>query len=91
MTNPSKEGLTEQQWIQGYATTWKEEDGKYLSIAFYRLLEGILSLEVSRSQAEITANTLAEQCMQTPAEKKRITSRIEQYRQAQIPLKKLKQ
>jgi len=67
------------------------EEGQELSIAFYRLLERILSMEVSRSQAEITANTIAALCIQTPAEGKRITTRIEQYKQAQIPLEKLKQ
>jgi UV DNA damage endonuclease len=67
------------------------QDGEELSIAFYRLLEKILSLEVYRSQAAITANTIADQCIQTPAEEKRITKRIAEYNQAQIPLEKLKQ
>ena len=67
------------------------EDGKSLGIAFYRLLEKYLSLEVTRSQAAITANTIAEKCIQSPAEEKRIAKRIAEYKQAQIPLGKLKQ
>jgi len=67
------------------------EDGQELSTAFYRLLEQILSLEVSRAQAEITAKALADQCIHSPAEENRITKRIAEYKQAQIPLEKLKQ
>ena len=67
------------------------EDGQALGIAFYSLLEKILSLEVCRDQAEITAKTVAEKCIQTPAEEKRIDARIAQYKEAQIPLEKLKQ
>jgi len=80
------------------AKIWKVEDllmdadyGKELSVAFYRLLDKVLSLEVSRDQAEITARTLADKCIQSPAEEKRITKRITEYKQAQIPLEKLKQ
>ncbi len=77
---------------------WKMEDllteaepGQQASIAFYRLLEKYLSLEVSRSQAAITAATMAEMCIRTAAEEKRITKRIDEYKMAAIPLMKLKQ
>jgi len=77
---------------------WKVEDllkdaadGQVVSLAFYRLLEKNLSLEVFRSQAEITATSIAEKCIQSPAEERRITKRIAEYKQAQIPLEKLKQ
>ncbi len=66
-------------------------DQKELSIGFYRLLGQVLSLEVTRSQATITANEMAKKCIQTPAEDKRIAKRIGEYKQAQIPLIKLKQ
>lgn len=62
-----------------------------LGIAFYRLLEKCLSLEVCRAQAEITARTIAEKCTHTPAEERRMAKRIAEYQQALIPLEKLKQ
>lgn len=67
------------------------EDGPDVCIAFYSLLESVLALEVSRSHAEITSNAIAEKCIQTPSEERRIAKRIAQYAQAQIPLEKLKQ
>lgn len=67
------------------------QDGIELGTAFYNLLERYLSLEVSRSQAAITAAAIADLCIQTPAEEKRVANRIEQYKSAQIPLEKLKQ
>ncbi len=80
------------------AKVWKMEEllrdaepGQQASIAFYRLLQTYLALEVSRSQASITAATMAEMCIRTEAEEKRITERIDQYKMAAIPLTKLKQ
>lgn len=67
------------------------EDGPELGVAFYSLLERYLALEVTRSQAEITAEAMAELCIASPAERKRITNRITQYKSAEIPLEKLKQ
>lgn len=80
------------------AKIWKVEDllggtapGQGLGLAFYTLLEKILSLEVSRAQAEITARTIAERCTHTPKEERQLAKRIAEYQQAQIPLEKLKQ
>ncbi len=101
----SKEQLQD-QWIKyrplvterDPAKVWEAEDllldaeaGTQLSLAFYSFLEKVLSLEVCRSQAEITANTIAELCVQTPSEEARMAKRIAQYKGAHIPLDKLKQ
>ncbi|MDY0288236.1 MAG: UV DNA damage repair endonuclease UvsE [Sphaerochaeta sp.] len=66
-------------------------DGQSLGVAFYRLLERILAMEVSRPQAVITAETVAKQCIRTPTEGRRIDKRIAAYKRAEIPLDKLKQ
>lgn len=67
------------------------EESPGASTAFYRLLDEILTLEVTRSQAAITAKAMAEKCTRTSAEEKRIAKRIEEYQQAKISLPKLKQ
>lgn len=67
------------------------EDGQASAVAFYRFLEEILALKVSRPQATITARSMAKLCVRTPAEEKRIDKRIAGYKGATIPLDKLKQ
>lgn len=67
------------------------DDGRNTAVAFYRLLDEILALEVSRAQATITANAMAKLCIRTPAEQRRIDKRITEYKKAKLPLNKLKQ
>lgn len=67
------------------------DDGRNTAVAFYRLLDEILALEVTRAQATITANAMAKLCIRTPAEQRRIDKRITEYKKAKLPLNKLKQ
>ena len=67
------------------------EEGLDTAIAFYRLLDETLALQVVREQATITANAMAKLCIRTPAEQRRIENRIISYKRATLPLHKLKQ
>lgn len=101
----SKETL-QRQWLKysslvterDPAMVWEIEnslahpsEGTSLSIHFYSLLDKALAMDVSRERAAITAGEMAQKCIRTPAEEKRITKRIAEYSQGEIPLPSLKQ